>query len=101
MDRPDWCPQDVWTKAVGCCMEMQVRDMNTGCVIDAEIHVARAILAAKAEEREEIADIGDAMACLFDGHAMRASGEYEIFEARSAEYAVKEFTKAIRKRGEG
>jgi hypothetical protein len=50
MGKPDWCPQDVWDKAES---HRQLWARGPASIKEA---VARAILAAKAEEREACAE---------------------------------------------
>jgi len=96
MDRPDWCPQDVWDEATGWTEAMHsvqatgLADKWTPVPI-----IARAILAAKAEEREDVARLVED----YEPDLKPWDGPTERANARSAtDYACIDIAAAIRKR---
>jgi len=96
MSKPDDINQEVWDGVqlmLQETLDQYVPDFITAAVV-------RAITDAVAAEREEIAQIGDALGDLFDGHALRSFDEMDIIEARGAESAVRKYVAEIRKRGE-
>jgi hypothetical protein len=99
-EQPDWCPPAVWAEAKGW-VEAHLSMQATGAASASlpVVIVAKAILAAKAEEREGIAQMADALADLFDGHAIRCSNELDIVEANAAESAMRKFAVDLRREG--
>lgn len=101
--KPGDVSQEAWDAAQSRALEVAATALRNLEQDDfaIEVHaircgIARAIDAAKAEEREEIAQLGDALADLFDGHAMRCVDTLAIIEARGAESAVRKYVDAIR-----
>lgn len=96
-EQPDWCPQEVWSAATGW-VEAHASMQATGAAstsLPVSI-IAKAILAAKAEERE---------ACIATANGERVLPFYvnpaEATEADKAyDMAIDHVTDAIRKRGE-
>lgn len=84
MSKPDDIPQDVWDEALRL---WQDEEFDAG-----EVIIARAIIAAKAEEREE---------CLAAVLDEQLSGDSDDEGDRAYMRAINDAAAAIRNRGEG
>lgn len=110
MGKPEDIPQDAWdysaaVEHVFCgCAPGRARGNGTNhhdsCWKKVEAH-ARAILAAKAEERDSIAEMVDVFADTADFSGMNVEYEHQVLQYRHEESVLKGIAAAIRKRGEG
>lgn len=97
MSKPKDIPQDVWDKASETFDLMLCNDGYEGARDDSIADLARAIMAAKAEQREV-----DAQIALANDVQVAIWELSELSLARLAtNYASAEIAAAIRKRGEG
>lgn len=99
--KPEDIPHGVKVAALEAACEILAPNDSDRIISKAQRIIIRAILAAKAEERNEIAGMVDVFADTADFSAMNVESEAQITAFRIEEGALRGTAAAIRKRGEG
>ena len=97
MSKPEDIPQDAWDAAFNAMPLLLIRNYDRSpIVLVLHVNIARAILAAKAEEREACATDAEERHRIWGTHA-----QIKGIEVEDDISACREIAAAIRKRGEG